>query len=490
MAFSLSTAQFTSLHNAIKDVVSFVEAVDAAESSGGVIQEWQDLLDEIDIEDPNAANLTNNLSALRTSMASMNETVSAFMLDILNAKLVDQAGLPNYFASITEAVDWLRYLMGYGDGTYGYGVERQAVEIDGCVEGDNRDTGKATPNSTGGGDPFDNAGNADVIVCCVGVIQNVTNDGTDGEPTQTWIGDTQNDAQLEEGLIADNYTVRCSSDQYTGASAGAETLEVTGTRPVTSVPYGQDYNNAGLALTLGIKSSVNGNLLSNGGFETTTGTSGSSGFGFDNWTLDTGTDSSSWLLETSTVARGDNAIKLTKNGAGEEPKISQAVTLEPLTKYVVGLLLQCEACTGGTPLLKVRLEGTGWSQAGGQGTEEKLDIDISSAVGTWTRYYFVINTPENVPDDCELTIEVDDVSTGDDVWLDEVVVTEMESTTDGLWIAALAGTTDVEVNDLWSFTTVNDRSAKIQALFTRFWNYVLPSHPVAVAGNGGYLADP
>lgn len=125
--------------------------------------------------------------------------------------------------------------------------------------------------------------------------------------TGKWYRCTQDlKGYLVENPQADVYTAECKQDKTTGASSGQEVFELRGRTA------GQDLLEQlglGLSKQLVVASEANG-LLDDAGFEGDVETSGTTLVG--EWETD---DAADWLVETSTVFRGSQSLKVVNAGS-------------------------------------------------------------------------------------------------------------------------------------------------------------------------------
>lgn len=300
-----------------------------------------------------------------------------------------------------------------------------------------------------------------------------------------------------EHLVAEAARLVCSADSYTGgATAGREGFAFAG-EPQEAGVYDYDYPtgsgaSAGLsAVSADEDGSGSGNLLTNGDFETWSG----SPLQAENWA--TANTWATHLVQSGTGFRGSyslrfpagvtlttvyqqfNSTSTTGSTAGTSP------TPEASRSYAVNLWLRTVTGTAGAGVLTVELvDDAGAATADGEGVTNAFTIDLTALSTTWTAANGVFRLPAAPPATLRLRLRVSTALSGADVLVDDVCLTPMVNTyPGGPRLAVFAGATPFQAGDGWTVTTTNDRGgadngATWQTLFLRLTGdptFMLPS---------------
>lgn len=301
-----------------------------------------------------------------------------------------------------------------------------------------------------------------------------------------------------EHLVAEVARLACTADSYTGgATAGREAFTFAG-EPQTAGTFDYDWpTGSGASTGLNAVSadedgSGTGNLLTNGDFETWSG----SPLQAENWALAVGT----WAThaaQSATALRGSYSLKLvagatltsvyqqfgstdtTGTAAGTSP------TPEASRSYAVNLWLRTATGTASAGVLTVELvDDAGTVTADGKGVANSFTIDLTALSTSWAASNGVFRLPAAPPATLRLRLRVSTALAGADVLVDDVCLTPVVAAyAGGPGVAVFAGATPFQVGDGWEVTAANDRGgaaygATWQTEFLRLTGnpeYLLPS---------------
>lgn len=453
------------LFNKLGKLVAVVTGVDAAGSTGPLdnYDEYIDLLTEL--TDENFVGSAINLrTAFRAALAGQNQATAGSIATLLNGEITTQEGLGADRTAIAELVAFLRYYMGRDKTAVLENVPALSAATD----------HEATPQSS----PFTNTGNGIIILTVGGLSKDMTVSAGATVETDVSRYAPHTTAQLMEGVLPDDYTFICKQDAGSGASAGAEKFSVNGTRlPVSKYDY--DWKHAGNRSDITVVNSGSGSLLTNGGFESVTGS------GWSSWTLTTGTFSTHFFDDTTNILRGGHALKIVADASTSPILTSSTISgLVARKKYLlVASIKRLSASTDATSTITVELTGTGWSPTSGEKISKTCHAG-GTLSASFDHYWAFINTPETIPSDvqCKITLAKGGGAAYAQLAIDEVLLIPVTTYEDGLSVVAVAGSTDFALNDRFTQTVTNAMPGLFQTFFARFFGLLLPSAPSGTTG--------
>lgn len=301
----------------------------------------------------------------------------------------------------------------------------------------------------------------------------------------------------QEHVVEEVARLVCTADSYTGgATAGREQFSFVG-EPQEAGTFDYDWPtgsgaSAGLAaVSADEDGSSSGNLLTNGDFETWSG----SPLQAENWiTSNTwGTD----LVQSATALRGSYSVRFaagatltrlytqfgssdtTGSTAGTSP------TPEASRSYAVNLWLRTVTGTASTGVLTVELvDGSGTVTQDGKGVDNSFTVALTALTTTWAAFNGVFRLPAAPPSTLRLRLRLSTALSGADVLVDDVCLAPMVTAyPGGPRVAVFSGATPFQVGAGWEVTTTNDRAgaaygATWQTEFLRLTGdptYLLPS---------------
>lgn len=403
---------------------------------------------------------------MRTAIAGQNQSITGVMQNFLNGEIITQEAL-----GVNKTLSDLWTLMRYYMGRDAKAVRENLPTIGGSTET------TATPQSS----PFTNTGDPTIALTIKGVNAAMTVTAGATVATDCTKAATHPVAQTNEVVLPDSYEFKVTRDASNGASSGNETIQVEGSKLTVSA-NDYDWKHAGSRGNISVVSSVaGGSKISNGGFESTTGSGGT--LAFPNWTYTVGAAATNFTLSTSDKLRGSNAVAITASLA-VSPNIRQQITgLKAKTKYLVAVAAKKTANgTGAGATFTVQITASGWTPHASEKIS-KTTVSGGTLATSWTRLYFWINTPDVVPDTVYLDITVNEGTGGyASVLVDEVLVIEPTPFADGLYAAAMANATDPRLNDRWTLSVTNAMPGLFQTFIGRFFGVLLPSCPNGTTG--------
>ena len=303
-----------------------------------------------------------------------------------------------------------------------------------------------------------NAGNGTILISKV----------LDGRtpPLSGGISIPEYSGQNSELSCSETMTFTCVADSGTsGAAEGGESFSWRGEVDGGLLGW---YEGSGDGPSLTVSSGAN--ILTNGDFENFTSDAP------DSWDIDNGDAATDIVEETSTVHRGDSALKFVGDGSQATIGISQTITgMQAGTMY----LLSARIKASGTPAagnIVIRFAGTGYTAA----SSEKIDIaagsfptaafsNASSLKTAW------IVTPNIIPSDWELVIEITGtLSNGTTVIFDSVAVTQA-TYHNGVGAVAVPGTIPFELGDTFTCAITNNGAGIFQEFFRKYYKVQMPS---------------
>jgi hypothetical protein len=251
-------------------------------------------------------------------------------------------------------------------------------------------------------------------------------------------------------------TVRCRTDAQTGAVAsGLEVFGVQGPQAVTDIRDPDWLTGSGVNTTLRVAGatkqagrSVNQNVLTNSTFDTFTVTDTA-----DNWTYVTGTPGTEWAEEGTVKFRGDKSLALIGDGS-TLVEISQELNasggtlgrLRPQRRYAIAARTRLSSTGTGVVRFSVKDGSNNILDGGDAAVSKNVNTVSTSAFDlSWTTF----STPANIPDTVKFVIEATTaISSGDTLYIDEVVLVEMvQVVPGGPFIAIVNGADDFVVDD-------------------------------------------
>lgn len=471
------------LFDKLGKLVHVVAVIDTFEGTTVPIEydEFEDMLGDED--KAYLGDLITLKNSWLSTLPTWKSSLIAYVTNLLNTELVVPEGLGAEM-SLTEALEFLRFCLGRDQ----HGVLR-SNDAAGTTYLHSVATGNANEIEGDAGAENEEVG-ADVLATCQGILRNVVD--PPAGVIETLKADTHPAAQFSEHMRDDDYVLECTADRDTGGAAAGETLTLHGTQPSPDGVYDYDWQPAGVVGALQVSSSNYNTQVSNGGFENLTGDT------FTNWVFETGVWATHWFQDVS-FYRGDQTLRIKCPAASPDPLwISQVITgLQERRKYLVAFMIKRGAVQHAGTTVEVRLEGLlagdRWGQGYGtdpQHASEKFSIahDAAGLTAVYQRKWFWINTPDNMPETVQLKIEL--TGGGDatvpEVYIDEIVIVDPYVTADGIYLAALAGSTDMTKWDKWTFDAVNTHTGLFQKFFGRFFNYPMPS---LETGDANLIAD-
>jgi hypothetical protein len=275
-------------------------------------------------------------------------------------------------------------------------------------------------------------------------------------------------------------TLRCVHDATeSGISAGNERFLVTGESAEGNAweevgtgdsggTYQTPFNGSGAnalnpatpivttgdEITVASGNSTSENLLLNGGFEQTFGASSSS-TKISGWTISTGTPGDI-TAETSNPIAGSQSLRF----AGDATLTQELTGLVPHAPYAVRLLADGDpSVSAGTVKLRIIDDSS---------THAEASITISTSLQSATAAFIA---PDRAGVNLRVELEVDSLA-GDDVLVDEVVLTPMKLFDSGRAFAIIAGPVPFRYNDEFVNTVTSTDAGKVQ----RFWNRVFGAY--------------
>lgn len=271
---------------------------------------------------------------------------------------------------------------------------------------------------------------------------------------------SSSDPFQNEFIYSQNWTLVCTSDRYSGSTAGREQFALNG-QTVTQ-DFQDTFGGQG-AKSLTVNCSAAGSsIIANGGFESYS-TNTPSG-----WTL-TGVAGTNITIDTSTFYRDLASLKILLAGGTGPYGVSQAIKPQASTTYLVILKIK-----GGTVAsdasLAVTMTGTGYTA----GTTEH--ITYTSTISTsWTTKSFFWNSPAQVPANMSINILLTGTTTTSTVFIDEVMLIPVTLVRGvGFVLTAKQSANDSIAGDNYSFAITNDYAGKFQTFFARN-GFSLPS---------------
>lgn len=278
------------------------------------------------------------------------------------------------------------------------------------------------------------------------------------------------DGLVQENLYAETILLRCNNDSYTGtATAGNEGFRVTGQGIQTDSwafnwPLG---SNCSLSLRAidGNTNNGSGNVLTNSGFNTWTGSGSSSTL--NNWTLVAGAYGTNITKETGTVYDGAACIALTGDGT-TNANITQTFDnssftlgeLDPLRQYSFCMWLRRDGVAAAAGVLTIDLiDGSNNVIQDANSVNNSFTIDLTALTTSFVAYTGVFRTPTVLPATQKIRIRLTTALTsGRTVYLDKASLGLMSRCyLGGPYVAVHAGAVNFVTTDYGYVATTNDR---------------------------------
>lgn len=279
-------------------------------------------------------------------------------------------------------------------------------------------------------------------------------------------------AANDERIIPETVVIKCTRDQWSGGTAGAEQFSVTGLPKLASAYVsGTQGNGNGPNLTVADSQ----NLLTNGNFATFAGNIPTS------WTLDAGTAGTNVTQETVNVHTGASALKLLGDGTTTTITLHQAVNTQLAAQsiFLGSIWLRKNGTVTSGSTLKVQLTGTGF------GPFVLFNADPSTLTTSYVNYPLFWDTGATFPADAKLQITWTAANTAGAsavILLADSVLIE-PATFGNIQYAVVRGAADFAKGDSFTVTSVNAQNGIFQTAFGRLYNFQLPS------SNSPSLAD-
>jgi hypothetical protein len=195
-------------------------------------------------------------------------------------------------------------------------------------------------------------------------------------------------------VMAETLTGVVTTDSENGATQYQETISFTGEPIKDTFDYAWP-GGSGAAKTLQITDPAVDGLLTNGDFETWSGTSNNTP---GSWTVVDGDYNVNVFRSVTNVIRGTYSCKLSSIGS-EDTKLKQEVTLEPLTPYAVSFWAMVNTLDASGDF-RIRLcDGAGTTIANEAGTDQTYTRNTNGQIGTsYANYTRFFQTPRQLPD--------------------------------------------------------------------------------------------
>lgn len=279
------------------------------------------------------------------------------------------------------------------------------------------------------------------------------------------------DSQL--AAASDNITITCiqDSDSLSG-SPGSEQWRIEG-EPSSNAAFGWLSEGSGTGPTFTTLSRRN-NLITNGDFETWTGTNV-----LGSWTYATGAATTNWVQETSTVYIGDSALKVLGTGAVPTLTINQAAptSLQVKKRYVLGCWIKGDASTSAGSLV-IKFTGTGYTE----GSTEKIELNTTALQSTtWTHYKCFVNIPANIPSDFKIAISFTSSFNGT-CYIDDLVL-GVPTYHGGICYAVFEGQDKFINGDTFTLSVTNDDAGAFNKFFRKAFRFQCPTSSTPTRDN-------
>ncbi len=237
--------------------------------------------------------------------------------------------------------------------------------------------------------------------------------------------------------IAEEDVINCDCTATT--VAGGETFTLSGRVKKQFADFGERGAGAGPTLS----AALNNGLLTNGDLETWSGVTPALG----TWGVDDGTFGTEMEQESTIIHRDD--FSLESNEGTADWQISQVVSLDSNTKYLVGLWVR-DAAGNATGTLHIEIQDTDdIVEISVDEDAATMDIDLADLTAAWALKYFVFDTPGAVRSNWKFCLRMDTHAV-EAVYIDTVQLIKMSSHNQAYW-GILAGGSDFELNDKFGY---------------------------------------
>ena len=289
------------------------------------------------------------------------------------------------------------------------------------------------------------------------------------------------DGAVLENAFAENLSVVCSADSYTGgATAGNETLSVTAEG--TASPF--DFNwplgsgtNISIQSIDGDQSVSSGNLLTNSGFTDWTANVP------DNWNLMVGTAGTNINQESSIVYGSASAVRLTGDAAGTLTQIRQGFdlasgtvgTLTPLTQYGVNVWARRDGVAPAAGALTIDLTDAGGTVLLDQGGNPcTFSIDLTGLTTVYAPYGGAFRVPVILPSQAYIRMRLSTALTdGRSAYFDKLSMgTQTQCYRGGAFLSSHSGAVDFERGDYATLTMSNSRTNNLISMQPMLWRLI------------------
>lgn len=272
----------------------------------------------------------------------------------------------------------------------------------------------------------------------------------------------------DERSLTQDVLLLCTSSQWSGGTAGAETFSVTGYPQLPSPNvYGTLGNGNGQTLRVADPQ----NIISNGNFAS---------FGNptanvpNSWTLSAGTALTNCLQTTSVVHSGTSAMELKSDGTTPTITLTQNISssIRSTTVYCISVWLRKGGTVTGGSTLAVTISGTGVT------TQTAASLDPSTLTTSYAQYHLFFATQSIVPpSDYSVTINwtiANAASSSAIVYVADCVLIA-PVVYGSIQYALFRGSVDFAVADSFTnLTTVSSQGA-FQSYAARWFNFQFPS---------------
>lgn len=325
-----------------------------------------------------------------------------------------------------------------------------------------------------------------------------------GTPTGTGVvvlSTKRGDGLTQENIVAEVARLTCTADSYTGGrSAGQEQFQLVGAAAAGGVldydwPQG---SNGFLTVTCTSPTqdaSSTGNLLTNGDFETWSG----SPVQLENWAIGSGVWGTDVRQTNTTPFLGTYCAKVPSGAtpvvyaqfgstAATGSSAGTNATPRPLTSYAVNLWVRQESSALTTGTLRVRLcDDSGTTVNDEQGTANSTTFSLADLTTTYAAKNVVFQLPAILPAVIRLEWALT-VAPDQDILLDDFGMTPLSAVAGSQYgtapgLAIFRGATPFKSPDAFDLRTRNNRggasyAATFQALLLRLFGlpgFILPS---------------
>ncbi|MCD4656235.1 MAG: hypothetical protein K8S87_01705 [Planctomycetes bacterium] len=207
------------------------------------------------------------------------------------------------------------------------------------------------------------------------------------------------------------------------------------------------------------------NRLMDGGFE-------SYDADFEYWDVVSG--ASVFSQETSTVFRGESALKIDDDGVTAAELEQDLTQLSPALKssefYVLAANVYVSSITAGS--VKLRLEGDSYI------SDAEIELNSGTDTGSWLKAADLELLPKSIPDNLAFKIVVSADFNGT-VYLDNLGLAEPQNIKEfGAQIALFQGDKDFvagKLPDFFDFSITSNDAGVFQTFFRKYYSIVMPS---------------